>query len=522
MPHLRKNSYPSIESAIEDIEQAYQGDKKRVAILGAGIAGLVSAYELERLGYEVQIFEASHRIGGRIWTHYFGGEASDSYGELGAMRIPGSHDYTRYYIDLVGLTPRLRRFITSFENSHCFLDMRGVVARMSEGQKTIYPQYQLNKMEQSVYPASRLFAQQMDKTISSLSQAEINDLFEGNISSPLLNALNGYTLCEYLESITSGLDAMELINSFTSLQGWQDKALTMFIRDVIINTSSGLQEIAGGSQQLPNALAKKIKGKIYLNTEICQITKNANGVNLSIKEHGSISSYQADYVICTIPYSVMTRMSLLGFSAGKMQAIHALNYAASTKILLHCRERFWESIYHIYGGASISDSVIRQVYYPSDHADAIIEKDYHEKTKGVIGAFTLLGNHVKPKQNVSDDKPGVLLASYTWGQDANRLAVLDKYERGSLAQNMIARFHPEILQPGMVMDVESMAWGEYRWSAGAFAFLWPHQLKNFYHATIKNEGTLFFAGEHCSTDQAWIQGAIVSALRTVRALVDAG
>src|SRR5438270_10812336 len=44
------------------------GDGRSVVILGAGIAGLVSAYELKRAGYRVTVVEARDRIGGRAWS----------------------------------------------------------------------------------------------------------------------------------------------------------------------------------------------------------------------------------------------------------------------------------------------------------------------------------------------------------------------------------------------------------------------------------------------------------------------
>src|SRR6478672_1013674 len=44
------------------------GRGRRIVILGAGIAGLVSAYELKRAGWDVTLLEARNRIGGRAWT----------------------------------------------------------------------------------------------------------------------------------------------------------------------------------------------------------------------------------------------------------------------------------------------------------------------------------------------------------------------------------------------------------------------------------------------------------------------
>ena len=47
---------------------ASSGNGRSVVVLGAGIAGLVSAYELRRAGYRVTVLEARDRIGGRSWT----------------------------------------------------------------------------------------------------------------------------------------------------------------------------------------------------------------------------------------------------------------------------------------------------------------------------------------------------------------------------------------------------------------------------------------------------------------------
>src|SRR5262245_34810572 len=73
------------------------GPARKVLILGAGMAGLVAAYELTRLGHDVTVLEARARPGGRVHTLHE--PFSDGlYAEAGAARIPENHDLTLKYV----------------------------------------------------------------------------------------------------------------------------------------------------------------------------------------------------------------------------------------------------------------------------------------------------------------------------------------------------------------------------------------------------------------------------------------
>ena len=73
-----------------------------VIVVGAGLSGLVSAYELVRAGHDVRVLEASTVIGGRAQTLR---EPFDDglIAETGPARIPPSHDLTLGYIDHFGI-----------------------------------------------------------------------------------------------------------------------------------------------------------------------------------------------------------------------------------------------------------------------------------------------------------------------------------------------------------------------------------------------------------------------------------
>jgi monoamine oxidase len=83
----------------------------------------------------------------------------------------------------------------------------------------------------------------------------------------------------------------------------------------------------------------------------------------------------------------------------------------------------------------------------------------------------------------------------------------------------LSMMHPELLRPGMVMDAVSLAWGQNWWSAGAAAVRWGKDELMCEEERVqaaRPENRLFFAGEHCSSTPAWIEGAIESAATAVR------
>ncbi len=114
---------------------------------------------------------------------------------------------------------------------------------------------------------------------------------------------------------------------------------------------------------------------------------------------------------------------------------------------------------------------------------------------------------------------GVLLASYTWGQDALQWGAMDEETRLEEALDDVARIHPRIREEYEVGA--SHAWYADRWARGAFAMFAPEQQTDLQADIVRPEGRIHFAGEHCSLYHAWIQGALESGIRAAQTIHEA-
>jgi len=177
-------------------------------------------------------------------------------------------------------------------------------------------------------------------------------------------------------------------------------------------------------------------------------------------------------------------------SGPKQRAIRQVTYDASTKVLALTNRRFWETDEGIYGGGTYTDLPTAITYYPSDNAIA--------------------------RDCVVSRGPGVLLASYTWGQPARRLAALSPAERSKVVIENVTNVHPQLLRPGVVGRIASWSWDQHPFSSGAFCWFSPGQHESLYQHLVEPEGRIFFAGEHASLTHTWMQGALESGNRVVR------
>ena len=202
---------------------------------------------------------------------------------------------------------------------------------------------------------------------------------------------------------------------------------------------------------------------------------------------------EGDVCIVTLPLNIIRQLPFEPpLTPDFADALMHISYSPSTKILLQCKTRFWETNYNIFGGFSFTNLPIGQLHYPSN-ADQ------------------------KPK-----DGRGILMC-YTWKQES--LLFGSQPEQMAIAEAVeeISYIHPEMKDNFEVGAVQ--AWYSDPTSQGAFALLRPFEIQmiNDYllypYPKPKKEAVnpppppLYFAGEAISYTHGWIQGALESGLR---------
>jgi monoamine oxidase len=455
----------------EGLEQRPQ-PAKRVVIIGGGIAGLVAAFELLRQGHEPIVLEAQHRVGGRVRTlREF---APGLYAEAGAMRIPRVHDLTLSYCDLFGL--QLRPFVMG--NPKTLVHLGGQRMTSEEADREpgrlpfdLAPHEQGRTWSQLWNDATKDFRAQYEQA----GQAGLDDL---------LKQYDEYSIREFLEKAGFSEGALELYGVMSFRESNMNAAVVEQLREIVGRSFEDMQEIVGGLDNLPTAFYRAMPDRVRFGAEVHAIAQDEESVTVHYTTRSGRFSVTGDYAICAIPFSVLREIEVMGrgFSRGKQKAIRELNYNASTKILLQVRHRFWEHEDGIVGGTTATDLPIRRICYPS-FSDP-------------------------------NDERGVMLASYTWGQDALRWGGLEPRDMIEQAIEDVAKIHPSIVSEFEVGATH--AWYNDPYARGAFALFEPGQETRLQADITAPEGRIHFAGEHTSLYHAWIQGALESGIRAAR------
>jgi monoamine oxidase len=472
------------------------GDPKgaSVIILGSGLAGMTAAYELGKAGYKVQILEYQDRPGGRNWSIYGG----DTYTELGGFtqhcefdkglyinpgpwRIPYHHHGVLHYCQELGvaLQPFVQVGYNTFVHStkafggkpqryrHIAADFSGYTAELlAKSTRQSALDQAVSKEDQEILLAAMRNWGALDKNYEYKSGPGVSNRrgFDKDPGGGLTARPIDSTPIPMKELFASGLWA----------------AVGAGVGYEFQNT---LFQPVGGMGMIGKAFGAKLGPVIQYNSKVIDIKQDATGVTVTYvdsKAGGTPRTVRADWCVNTIPVSVLSQIPM-NVGAPMRAAINNLSYAASIKVGLQFKRRFWEEDEHIYGGISYTDQPNSMISYPST--------DYFSRGKGV------------------------LLGAYGFGAAAYKYSAMTPAERVAKTVEYGTKLHPQY--PAEFENGVSVAWHRVPWTLGC-AGSWTEELRaQHYDNMCAIDGRIVLAGEHASYIPAWQEGAVTSSLDAI-------
>jgi monoamine oxidase len=467
-----------------------RGRARKVVILGAGIAGLVSAYELRRAGWNVIVLEARDRIGGRVWTVRGGdrivqtgrddqvcGFSDGLYLNAGAARLPSQHHV------ILGYARRLGVPIEVMVNSNRS-------AKWDFGGRVRTDRQMTNNVRGRV---SELLAKAIDR-------GALDRELRGGEKTAMRQFLAFYgELADNGDYVPQGRSGYEEEPGGYAQAGRPLPPLTL--AELMSNRAAGLPLVfeeffdqqtpmmqpVGGMDRIAHALYEAVRPAVRLNRPVTAIRRRGDGVRI---EHGpGAQATDADHCICTLGVNLLERIPN-DFSPAKQAAIRGVPYLASVKVGFES-PRFWEEE-GIYGGLGWTDQPNENLLYPS-------------------------GGWHGPK--------GVLVAAYCAGwtgpDHVERFNAMGHQERFRVCREVVERMHPG--KSALLGRPVTVAWGSTPWSEG----VGPNAPDWFggprgpnYAEMLRPEGPIIFAGEHLSYVPFWQEGAALSAHAAMRVLME--
>jgi monoamine oxidase len=494
---------------------------KDICVIGGGIAGLTAAYELANKGNKVHLLEASSRLGGRMWTHRFD---SNTYGELGAMRIPANHGCVWHYINHFKLATR--EFVS--HNIDAYLYLREGCERLKDFAKLQklfnlrLPGHYCNGLS-PFEPAEQFIQYHMGK----LTVSDFKSIFQEFDIPPQLRELEQFSLGQFMRGdypsgFSFGPDACEYVGRGTGMLWFEQASCLQFILNELALKEPKKDEIVGGMACLIDSFKKALTQRAGIVEFNCPVTHveiaNKPKVRVTWRTSRGEKRGEFDYVVCATPAGATLRIRFTPPLAPQVyEALTNVSYASSGKTIIRADRRFWEKD-GIFGGGSYTDLANQQIWYPSDNSDP----DPNANVRVGYSGSELRATERVAKQKRLMDRPAVFTAAYMWGANAQRFAALDSQRKTELILACVEKVHPGCRASIKDSNVVHHSWDEQENPGhGAFAFFAPGEQSRYQrylcepHPLQSNTPQVFFAGEHLAICHAWIQNAIQSALGTV-------
>lgn len=450
-------------------------ERSDVIIIGAGLAGLNCARQLESLGFSVTVLEANPTVGGRVQTREIDG----------VLHERGASDVGPLYAR--------------------------VISTVQELGLTLQP-YAIGSRPFSYHIGGRMLrAEEWEDADVNRTVGDERKLAPGGMEYTLIGQLNPMdSPIDWLKPENLALDvplsgflrangvsqaAIDLIAHTYNGMGIDRTSALTILRDAArqkVATDAWLKqretnpdaqrtmEIKGGMQRLPEAMAATLSNPVRLNHPAALVEQSSTGVVVTCRDG---TRFKADKLVCATSLPALRNISFEpGLSALKHQAIQEADYYCTTKFYLRPTAPFWDD----------------DGYEPSLWSDGLIERIF-------------------ARTNYDGDVH--LLLVWINGVGARRLDKLEPAAAGRLVVDELARIRPA--SKGKVEVVAHQAWGSnplfggcgYKHTAGrahAMALELP-----------RPEGHIHFAGEYTREIEVGMESAMASGERVALELASA-
>jgi monoamine oxidase len=437
-------------------------NNRTVTVIGAGLAGLSAAYDLHRAGWQVTVLEARDRVGGRVYSlrNFSHGLVAEGGGEF----IAESHTRMLAYADQFDLKlGRAGSWQGQDEDWGCF---EGKAGPMSDvGIWGVNLNDEVEKIWRMLAELGELVPDPHEP------QAARNAaLIDQRSTADWIHSLDAHPLAkqDFIQHIRSEYTCEPERHSLLDLARNVSMYYTTMERDINYR-------VIGGNDLIPRALAKTLPD-VRLHAPVTSVRVLPDEVEVTYRQGDSHHTISSAFAVLAIP---LTTARLIEFNPPLPEAhqkmVHTLSYGAVTKVLIEYRKRFWKE--RGWNGHIATDSPIVLTWHATSH----IENEHG------------------------------ILTVYTGGAPATKLAALSDEERIRVAVAEIEKVFPG--SSDLIECTATVAWPNEPYTRGSYAALAPGEVSEHWKTLFEPAGRLFYAGEHASDIQGFMEGAAESGQR---------
>lgn len=446
---------------------------KSVTVIGAGLAGLTAARDLQRSGWRVTVLEARDRVGGRVVT-VRRGFAGGQYAEGGGEFIDEHHHRLRALARDVGLT--LKEVDAGWDARKEWGVFDG---RAGPQHATAVWGCDLSREIRRVWEALAMLGQRVPDPSRPLTAPEAAALDQQS-AADWLATLDVHPLGRL------GFEAR--IRAEYTLEAGQFSLLdlarnaSLYYRDAYAERPA--YRIRGGNDQLPRALAAALPD-VRLNAPVTHVSLTPENVSVTYRTASGPVSVTSDYAVLATPLPPARRIEFdPPLPPAHHAMLHGLTYGSVTKVLIQYRHRWWHA--HQFNGHLMNDAPLACTW------EATGEQ---------------AGEH------------GILTV-YTGGDPGAAFSRLSDAERISAAIEGINRLFPGTRD--LVEHAATIAWNREPYTLGSYLAFAVGTVHSYWEPLFTPVGRLYFAGEHAAIFQGFMEGAVESGQRVARELLEIG